>query len=49
MGDPPGTTPSPITMHSTGTLFTVKFPKVGFYPFYVTGHDATMLGTIQVQ
>ena len=47
--DPAGSTPTPIQMHNSGTVYTVMFPSAGFYPYYVTGHDATLLGTIQVQ
>lgn len=49
MSDTAGTDPSPIQMRSTGSVYTVTFPTAGFYPFYVTGHDATLLGVIQVQ
>lgn len=46
--DPAGTDPTPIMMHSTGSLATPAFPTAGMYPFYVTGH-AGMSGVIQVQ
>lgn len=47
--DPAGATDTPIEMHSTGNVYSVQFPSAGEYPYYVTGHDAKMLGVIQVQ
>jgi hypothetical protein len=37
-------------MHSSGTVYSVTFPAVGFYPFYVAGQDTNgLLGVIQVE
>lgn len=49
-GDPAGTMPNPIQLHSTGSTYMVQFPTAGFYPFYVAGHDTSgLLGVIQVK
>jgi hypothetical protein len=47
--DPPGTTPSPILSHNSGSLYTVTFPNPGRYPYYVQGQDSTLLGVINVK
>jgi plastocyanin len=33
-----GTSPNPIPMTSTGTMVTVTFPDLGFFPFYCKTH-----------
>jgi plastocyanin len=47
--DPAGTEPSPIQMHTSGSIYSVMFPNPGFYPFYCTVHQASgMVGVIRV-
>jgi plastocyanin len=46
--DPAGTTPSPITEKTSGSIATIKFPTAGMYPYYVKGHT-TMSGVVEVK
>ena len=45
-----GTAPdmTPILPHNTGTLYTVRFPTTGIYPFYCTAHPDAMKGAVMV-
>lgn len=44
-----GTTPSPIRMRTTGTVYNVTFPTAGDYPFYCTYHaGGGMYGVVRV-
>jgi hypothetical protein len=47
-GDMPGTTPTPITMQTSGQETTIAFPNAGLFPYYVS-NNADMSGVIAVQ
>jgi plastocyanin len=39
---------SPIAAHNTGSVYTVRFPSAGVFPFFCSVHPGTMKGVVRV-